>query len=625
MTPKSYPGSSFGSPPAETVGKFASPDSGHRIAMNKVAATSLALTLGLAGTYALREWGGVGGSPDSPEHSSSASAVDAPGAAGRPLPAPTGGADAPRPTSGPGAAADEVDGAAALVPLDAFCYLRIDSLGELEDFVRQAIGEIDPAMAGSFDARGALQMALASMGGEASLVDWQRPMGLALSMPGGAAQPVATAIVPVTSAERFVAGLQLPPNFAAPRTSEDYVGVAMGPNYRLGSKPAAIALDLPPGRIAARIHFDPIRALVGQSIQQVRQVDPRQLGLSDADAHYYRAGQEFAVDFYDDIEQLELGFDWGSAGTEMTFGTTFAEGSAFAMPAASDPVDASTLARMLEGDEDFVFASTWGPEFLEGPLRTVFERAIELADADEGDVERARMALALAPMAGRQFLAFGDIEVGAAHAGIVLRPPVVEPILDSLVAQIEDSPLGLLLVEPPVEHEREGGRDLRMRFLLEVPEDGGWSPEDTRALEGLSVLCGSDEVEVRLVSRGRDLAVLLGADAAWLDAAGARVGAESGADAEVDSRLAGPLSTLAGGSPTFLYRVDALAVMREAIRLSAEHMDLDPSEDLRRLERGVGEDPLEILSYGGADGRRWSATLRMDWARLGLLGQAIGG
>lgn len=589
--------------------------------MNKAAATSLALTLGLAGTYALREYGGFGG-PAEPENGPAERPKSGPaGPTGRSIPEPTGG----EANAGPEIRPDEIDIAATLVPLDAFCYLRIDSLGQLEEFVQEALEEIDPAMARSIDARGMLQMMLGSLGGDAALVDWQRPMGLALSMPGGAAQPVATMIVPVTSAKRFADALTLPPGFATPQAREDYVGVAMGPNYRLGSKPADIALDLPRGRIAARIHFDPIRTLIDQGVQQVRQMDPQQLGMSAADAHFYRAGQDLAIDFYADIEELEFGFDWGTAGTEMTLGTVFSDGSPFAMPSTQEPVAAATMARMLGGGEDFVFASTWGPEFLDGPLRNVFERCVELGgtDANESAIERARTMLALAPMIGRQFLAFGDLEVGSAHAGLVLRPPVVGPILDTLVAQIEGSPLGLLLVEPPTEHELEGGRDLRMRFHLDVPEDGGWSPEDARALEGLSMLCGSDEIELRLISRGGDLAILLGGDEAWLDASSRRVGAEG--EVEVDSRLAGPFSTLAGGSPTYLYRVDVLACMREMVRLTAAHMDLDPSEDLMRLERAVGSDPLEVLSYGAADGRRWTATVHMDWTRLGLLGRAIGG
>ena len=614
---KSYPVSSFGSTTVETVGSYPRPCDRLLPMNNRVLAFVLALAAGLGGAYAYQRFLGEGKQSTSPTPA-------------RPMPPPTGGSakGAPKvgaakdsePAAAREAASDELDFLAQLVPLDAFLYVEAESIESLASVLQQSLSSVDPMLAAGFDLQGMVQMNLARFGADAAAIDGSRPIALALSMPGGAQEPVPTFILPVSAPDAFVESLGLPPETAEPERRGDYVGIALGPNYRLGSKPSTLALDLPPGVVAARVRLAPIRALMDQGLSQFEGRDMS--GMNAAARSSYALGREYGKRLLTELEEVDLGWDVRGETMAMHLGARFADGSPFVLPAPREAVDLASLVRFAGPEDQIVMATCWSQELLAGPVKDLIlaigEASGELSPTDQAELEKA---LAFAPLAGQQAVFFGDLELGNLRCGAVLRPPTAGPVLEGIRAGIERSPLSLLLAAPLQVTEIEDGQALSARISLAPAEDAGWDPETRRTLQGLALLCGSEEVELRAVARGGDLALFFASDAAWLDESAARVGREGA----TDPTLGAAVSAMQGANPGAFTRLDVGGVVRELLRLSAEHMGLDPSEDLRELSEGIGDQPLWLQSVSFARGARWQGTVEFDSERFNRLGRILSG
>jgi len=585
---------------------------------NRVLAFVLALAAGLGGAFAYQRFLGNGkqgsASPSPARALPPPTSGSAKGKAKVGTPADSSPAEAT--TSG----SDEVDFLPQLVPLDSFLYVEVESIEALASVVRESLASVEPSLAVGFDLQGMLQMGLARFGADAAAIDWSRPVALALSMPGGAQEPVPTFIVPVTAPDAFVAALSLPPGSAAPERRGDYVGIALGPNYRLGSKPSSLALDLPPGIVAARVRLAPVRALIDQGLSQLEGRDLS--GMNSAARGSYALGREYGKRFLEALEEFELAWDVRSETMAMHVGARFADGSPLVLPIPREPVDLTPLVRFASPEDHVVLATCWSQELLAGPVKdfllAVGEASGEMSPADRAGLDKV---LAFAPLAGQQALFFGDLELGHLRCGAVLRPPAAGPVVEGIRAGIEQSPLSLLLVGELLQPEREGGQELRARFSLTPEEDAGWDPEMRRMLGGLALMCGSDEIELRVVAQGGEVALLCASEESWLDTTASRVGREGPTDATLGEAVSG----LQGASPGAFYRIDVGGVLREMLRLSAEHMGLDPSEDLVALSEGIGDEPLWLQSVSFARGARWQGTVEFDSQRFNRLGRVLSG
>lgn len=581
--------------------------------MNQVATTSLALIIGIGGAYFLKEYNGKEAAPapkpaprppvsqPSPEH---------------PLPAPTSGdveqndlfekpvevanVEPREPV------ADVLPSAAALVPLDAFCYVEVESIAALESAVGGWFDSIELPLPISVSPSDALNVWLEGLGCDPEGLDRTRPMGVALSLPGGEGDPISTFVLPVSNPPAFLAGISLPTGTAEPQAREGYVGIPTGPNYRLGSSPAALGLDLPEGQMAGRVSLAPVRQLVQGHLSAM----PARSGSGS-----WVDGLP-VQDLLSSVEEFEFGLASEGSESLLNLGATFSEDSALAMGKVKKAVAPTAMARVLDGDEEFVVAGTWSPELFESHFSR-FQNLFWDGESGEEDsvAAHASSILDLASISGRAGLAFADVEYGASHLGFMVRPARPAETVEAFIEHIEGSLLGLLMTASPQTESIDNGEQVRMRFDLEVPENGGWGPEDTRTLEALSMMCGDRFIEIHVVSRNDEVGVFLASDESWLDSVTSRVGSS----AQPDRAILEHLDALGAGCPSFLCKMDLHGLAKQALRLTAEHMGLDATEDLSRFDEFVGEEPIEVIGHGSARDTQWQGSFRFDWSRLNLL------
>ena len=581
--------------------------------MNQVATTSLALILGIGGAYFLKEYNSEEATPAPKPTPSAPVSRSAPE---HPLPAPTSGdveqADASeKPVEVASMdpvepVADVLPSAAALVPLDAFCYVQVESIEALESVVGGWFDSIELPLPISVSPSDSLNAWLEGLGCDSEGLDRTRPMGVALSLPGGEGDPISTFVLPVSAPAAFLAGISLPTGTAEPQAREGYVGISTGPNYRLGSSPAALGLELPEGQVAGRVNLAPVRQLVQGLLSALP---------AESDSGSWVSGLP-VQDLYSSVEEFEFGLSGEGSESLLNLGATFSEDSALAMGKVKKAVAPTAMARVLDGDEEFVVAGTWSPELFESHFSR-FQDLFFDGEAGEEDsiAAHASSILDLASISGRAGLAFADVEYGSSHMGVMVRPARPSETVEAFINHIDASLLGLLMTARPETESIDNGERIRMRFDLEVPENGGWGPEDTRTLEALSMMCGDRYIEIHVVSRNDEVGMFLASDESWLDSVTSRVGSS----AQPDGAIQESLDALGAGCPSFLWKMDLRGLAKQALRLTAEHMGLDATEELNRFDEFVGEEPIEVIGHGSAQDTQWQGSLRFDWSRLSLL------
>ena len=577
----------------------------------RVVVIVLALGAGLAGAYSLQLFGTRDGADETTPQT-------------RPKPAPTSGRWGGAADSDAGSAAlgsDEVDFAASLVPLDAFLFVRAESMSSVESLIQRAAGAVDPSVAAMLNGRGILEMMLGSIGGDSSQIDWDRPLCFAMSMPGGTTQPVPTAILPVRSPELFLRDLRTPPGLAEPESRGDYVGISFGPAYRLGTQLSPIAGDMPPGSVAVRLRMAPLRPLLEEGLRKAREMESLMGDVTMPLA--YEAGRRFGEDLIMDLEELELGIDLDDDFLEVFYGGGLVDGSRFAMPNPEAPGSLDAVAGLISSEDDLVLMTSWSREFLEGPATDFFAFFSELFEAEgqeAAQLESLERAVEYLPMLGNECAVFGNFEVGNTRLAAVYRPPATGPMIGGILDWIEDAGMEEVLVEGPVEEELDGGRAVRFRVSFAGADLGD---EAARFFEGVGLFFGSDEIEMMLVGRDGRLAMFVGGDESWREESIARMGSEA-APSDV-AGLPEALQFARGGSPSFLYSMDVNVILREMVRGIALHMGLDPTEELAELERSIGSEPVRIVSWGSFKGERFEGGTSLDWERFAQMMSALQG
>ena len=143
----------------------------------------------------------------------------------------------------------------------------------------------------------------------------------------------------------------------------------------------------------------------------------------------------------------------------------------------------------------------------------------------------------------------------------------------------------------------------------------GETAEDVRVRELISLLFGSDQVELQLTSRGGSLIVTIAADQAWRAGLISRAGGDGDLSGLPDD-LATMLDHTRGASPGFVYQLDLAGIQRNLMVLMANHMGLESSGELDRFDAVVGAEPVTVSAYGALAGNRWTAGFEVDFDRM---------
>ena len=116
------------------------------------------------------------------------------------------------------------------------------------------------------------------------------------------------------------------------------------------------------------------------------------------------------------------------------------------------------------------------------------------------------------------------------------------------------------------------------------------------------------------------MAVLMGGDDEWREAHLERLGNPG---APPKGQLGEALRHVENDDASMVYQLDMLGVMTGTLQLMAEHMGLDPREELALLRQRAGADTLPITVFAGVEGTRWSGGMSVDWnSFMDLMGAA---
>ena len=509
-------------------------------------------------------------------------------------------------------ASDEVSVPVALIPRDAFFYLEVRSIGWLNSVLEEVTGSIDPQLALMADGDVLLAQALGVVGGDPAQIDRRRTLALAAAMPAGTGQPAVTVILPVHEPTEFARSLRLPPGFAEPRLQAGYVGLTMGPSYPVSPTGGEIARDLLPGALSARLSIEPVRPFFEPALEQAR-TRGRMAAESMPAPGAYMAGQDFALELMRDLQELEIGLDYEQQVLEVHTTIELSEDSSLVLPGSADAVDLARLGAFVRPEDNLVALAGWDQRLIDDVLQPLFDSVSDwsMSEEDELALDKLDSFLSATSTVGEQVGVCGRFELGASRLAIVGRPPEPEALMAGAPLALAALPLAETGLElAPLETvELEGGSALHLTVDL------SGEAEDTeleRALEGCRLIFGSDQVTLRLAQREGWMGLFVGGDEAWMEEMLATMQGEQ----QPEGELAALLAHTRGARAAVVYRVDLRALVVNLVRLVSEHMGMEPSEDLERLDSLAGSEPLWLEAYGGLVGTRWSGGGRFDTGRL---------
>jgi hypothetical protein len=577
------------------------------------------------------------------------------------------GEDAGAPGRQPAETRIEVpDALARLVPADAVAFVGLASLDEAERLLRDLTRAFDEREA----ERSTLRRTLLVLGvpGDFSHVDRTRPLVIAVSIDRKTRDTLLTVIAPVTDRERFEASVSR----LATAADGDYLGASEVDGYAAGAEPSALARHLPPGALAVRVDLEALlgvyRATIDATVAgflNLMRSSARGPGSRATDLgallDAYADGIEAVLD---SSERLDLGAWIDGDDLELAAEFLAVGGSPLGTLGSDEPTGIAGLADAVPADAQMVWLlgmdmvelghrlegfMTGMARVLPEPLQDTMSRL--LADWDE--IYAAMRSVTVSTVS------FGEDGMRVAQ---VMRPPDIDAMFDVYRRMYTSGAMAAsgMLREPPVETERDGVRVLSLRMdVLDVameaagafgaapgradgpPDgddtphgddtpDGDGTPGDDGAPDGdgtrmppdieastramLESMYGTDGVALRVASKGDRLAVLMGGDEAWAQAAIA--GMDGGADVPASLREA--LARVERLSPCSVARLDVggmIASWMTAMRpVLGEHFpDVGPLP------------PAHVTLSLGVAGRTWKGHATVDLPAFAEVTKALSG
>ncbi len=541
----------------------------------------------------------------------------------RPKPLPTSGEAASNRTktatdsSRTAHGVDEVGVPGTLIPTDTTLYVEISSFAAIERVVRDLVGKIDPRAAMMMDGEAVLEQMLGPFGAEIADVDKRRPLGLAVTM-AGQGEPRPTILLPVRDPQEFKRDLSLAPGLAEPRLASQYVGLALGPGYPVSSAGSPVAFTFDPATVNVYLDLDPIRAQILEGMEQAGLAGSEMVGsLDSSTSAAYEQGQELGREVLAATDHVELAVDLtnGRLGLQAALGLS--EGSSWVRPVPESPPDLARLAAFARPDDHLTMVGGWDRSFVDGVIRPFMDRLSDIALSEEDELvfDQVEAVLTFLPTLGDELGVFASLEVGSAHLAVVARPPDADTLLamTSMALAGVDRDLLPVAIGPFREVMVDGG--CVARLIVDVSPTYSVDAEVARTRKMLSLLFGSQQIQVQLTSQGGWLVFTLGSDETWREELLA-VAAEDAPSNSSSAPFTELIGRAQGGSPAVAYEIDLAAMQVNVLTLMGEHMGLDVSAELDDFETAVGTEPLTISAYAAVHGDRWASGFELELDRL---------
>ncbi len=525
---------------------------------------------------------------------------------------------------------------ARLVPKEAVVFVRLSSLDELAAPIERLRAAFAP---GEKRATPLYMLEEAGFFGDPKLVDTKAPLGLALIVSPEAPQPSPVIIVKTAEPESFIASLE-PPWRDATAVSGSFVSMSLGATSP-SDEPKRLLQGLPEGLLVARIDLatliETFRPLIDMGLLQAESMlaSPQSIVPFDFGG-FFQYFIEFAADFLDSAQSLDLELDVDGTAVELSGTLTVFEGSPLAECARPEAFDYRELAARLDPSAFFQVATTFDTsEYMEQELElyaSMLEWAAEQHKLPRELAEAGRTIIAalkeLQPNLGDASLTSFDIGATGVRGSLAYRSPDPEAVVRDLGALFDHpalSKIGIRIGEPTTIELlgtavalRRANVDLDSLMLVVPEPERPHAEELETAGRVLEALLGPDGLQIALGPLGDWVTCVIGGDDAYLTEVVERFSKPS---SSVPAILAPAVDRLQGANPGFFFRYDVGKLM-DGIDEVGLALAIDPeTEELGPGPTGVS---FPLLGWAGIDGRCWKGGTLLDLDALVRFAQASG-
>lgn len=499
---------------------------------------------------------------------------------------------------------------AALVPDDTFLYFQVSSLGSLETSVRKLMKKMAPKAPVELDLVEELTGEL-PIRANYGMIDRERPLGLAFSLPQGMAEPQMTLIVPAAQPEAFVDTVKSLRKFTAPKAQGSYVAVPMGTASYSPSVVNSLGEKMPAGTISMRLDVERFvsayRPMLDQSLDRAENMMALQTSEQDFGAaavldSYFG----LARDFLESAEVLEAGFHLD--GTEMELAVAFdtLPGSPLALWGGFGQTGLAEITPTLDTDDPVLYVLGLDTTALGQKLQPLLDAMV--ASYPEGlrtpMQEYTDGFMRLYTQLGPGFAGSAGFDEKGLHAVYVAQCEDPQAFRSGLQALFgEGTQMTAAGVTRVTEASLEGAEVLHVSFELDeepAGADGQWSS-----------MYGEDGLRLSFCTKGDRVALVVGGGA---DRLKKTIHIMDRTHSDLPVAFQDLVGRVAEGNPAFAMHMDLGRMMGQAARAMG----------------GAGAFPglpakieLPIGVYGYIKGSRWTGGLRLDVAGFASLGLPI--
>jgi hypothetical protein len=504
-----------------------------------------------------------------------------------------------------------------LIPESSFLYVELESIGALEELVREVMLTVAPGQALTMPDSTQALAALTAYGADPRHVQLDQPVGVALSLPQGAREPLATFILPVQSGSAFARSIRRGSGIGPVAQQGNYVGISLDPAYSTNfEKAGAFCAGMQEGLVACRVDVGKLVTRFGPMVQMGMAGVRDQLQQQAVNEPVVGAFIEQYVagigSFVTSADRFDLVVARDGARFEVDMSVSMKAGSALDGFGSEDGIDLRALARYVDDEDTLAILGSLDASVMERMVRPLFEALVAVAPADV----RAGVLASLADfeaLAGGDGLAFatvghlaqGGVDIATFVHGVDTDECATrfQQALNSFADETED-----FVALEPLLAEQDGSRFLQLDFVPAVKS----LTEDVPLAErehALATVFGAPRMRVRMVAQDDELILSVGEGASLARKA-------RGADAPVSPDLEHALERIGAASPAFLYRVDYRGLTTDAAGILFAELGSDPSAALQHVFERAGETPAWATVYGAVDGRQWRMGFSFELERM---------
>lgn len=521
-------------------------------------------------------------------------------------------------------------GFSRLVPADTVVFVQATSIDALESKLRAIATAVDPSKADDVNVR---QLLLAEFAGGISpeWIDGTRPLAVAVAISPKTMQPDVTYIVPTKSRDELIKALsaiQPPP----PVLSDgDYVAwhSAKTTTLALSSEVNPFTQGLPSGVLAARVDLARViaiyRPMIDMGLDQAQNMMSTAAAAQSPSAIDVEAMTDLYIDgarsFLDSAQRLDLAFDVAGSRLDISPSLTVAEKSDMDNWGADGPTGIEQAGGWV--DPNASFAMLLGLDFQKMLVRAkpFFDAVIEMYPKPMRGLMAGYMEHngAIAKLLGKSHAVSGDL--GADGLRFTYYLAATDP--SALIAEYErmlktpGAEGAGVTIEGPEEADVAGVHAKRYHVKISAETMsafggvGGTGPGAEATNKMIERLYGKDGMSITLAPGKDRVAMVIGGDDAFVNAAIARLSKAPPATAPA---LAAAVSRIAKDNPCMVLRINVSPLMSVFESMSGSATGQASS---------VVWPPLMLDFRAGIAGRVWEGGFSCDVNELGQFVKSV--